>query len=150
MHWVDEEKKLTEQLQILRELRKVFGEEVIEIASKARLAVHREWMKALCKGAPSKASEVFEHSAFSVTAADSDLLVYDVLEDSRKRFAVRIRKCKYADFYKAEGSPEIGYAMHCALDFGEAEAYWPGVSLTRTKTLMQGDDCCNHCYEFKK
>jgi hypothetical protein len=37
MHWVDEEKKLTEQLQILRELRKVFGEEVIEIASKARL-----------------------------------------------------------------------------------------------------------------
>ena len=150
MHWVDEEKKLTEQLQILRELRKVFGEEVIEIASKARLAVHREWMKALCKGAPRRASEVFEHSAFSVTAADSDLLVYDVLEDSRKRFAVRIRKCKYADFYKGEGSPEIGYAMHCALDFGEAEAYWPGVSLTRTKTLMQGDDCCNHCYEFKK
>ena len=150
MHWVDEEKKLTEQLQILRELRKVFGEEVIEIASKARLAVHREWMKALCKGAPNRASEVFEHSAFSVTAADSGLLVYDVLEDSRKRFAVRIRKCKYADFYKGEGSPEIGYAMHCALDFGEAEAYWPGVSLTRTKTLMQGDDCCNHCYELKK
>lgn len=150
MDWTDEKKKLTEQLEILRELRKRFGEEVIEIASKARLAVHKDWMKALSKGAPSRPSEVFEHSAFSVTAANSDHLVYDVVEDSSERFAVEIKKCRYADFYKEQGSPEIGYAMHCALDFGEAEAYWPGVSLTRTKTLMQGDECCNHCYELKK
>jgi len=150
MDWADEKRKLTEQLEILRELRKRFGEEVIEIASKARLVVHREWMKGLSKRAPSRPSEVFEHSAFSVTGADSDLLVYDVAEDSSERFAVVIKKCKYSDFYKEQGSPEIGYAMHCALDFGEAEAYWPGITLTRTKTLMQGDECCNHCYELTK
>ena len=150
MDWSDEKKKLTEQLEILRELRKKFGEEVIEIASKARLAVHQESMRELSRNTPSRPSEVFEHSAFSVTAADSDLLAYDVVEDTSEKFAVKIKKCKYAEFYREKGCPEIGYAMHCALDFGEAEAYGPGITLTRTKTLMRGDEYCNHCYEFKK
>jgi hypothetical protein len=40
--------------------------------------------------------------------------------------------------------------MHCALDFGETEAFSSDVILKRTKTLMQGDDCCDHCYTLKK
>jgi len=150
MNWAEEKMHLTEQLEILRELRNRFGEEVIEIASKARLAVHKMWMEELSKDSPGRPSDVFKHSAFSVTTAGSDILVYDVGEDSTERFSVRIKKCKYADFYREEGSPEIGYAMHCALDFGEAEAFGSGISLQRTKTLMKGDDCCNHCYELKK
>jgi hypothetical protein len=150
MNWAEEKKHLTEQLEILRELRNRFGEEVIEIAGKARLAVHERWMEELSKDSTSRPSDVFKHSAFSVTTADTDLLVYDVVEDSSLRFEVRIKKCKYADFYRKNGSPEIGYAMHCALDFGEAEAFGSGILLERTKTLMQGDDYCNHCYELKK
>jgi hypothetical protein len=106
MNWADEKKRLTEQLEILRELRNRFGEEVIEIPRKARLAVHMRWMEELSKDSPGgRPSDVFKHSAFSVTAADSDLLVYDVVEDSSERFSVRIKKCKYADFYREEGSP---------------------------------------------
>jgi hypothetical protein len=150
MNWAEEKKHLTEQLEILRKLRNRFGEEVIEIAGKARLAVHERWMEELSKDSTSRPSDVFKHSAFSVTTADTDLLVYDVVEDSSLRFEVRIKKCKYADFYRENGSPEIGYAMHCALDFGEAEAFGSGILLERTKTLMQGDDYCNHCYELKK
>lgn len=150
MNWAEEKKHLTEQLEILLELRNRFGEEVIEIAGKARLAVHERWMEELSKDSTSRPSDVFKHSAFSVTTADTDLLVYDVVEDSSQRFEVRIKKCKYADFYRENGSPEIGYAMHCALDFGEAEAFGSGILLERTKTLMQGDDYCNHCYELKK
>lgn len=150
MNWAEEKKHLTEQLEILLELRNRFGEEVIEIASKARLAVHKRWMEALSKDSPGRPSDVFKHSAFSVTTADTELLVYDVVEDSNLRFEVRIKKCKYADFYREKGSPDIGYAMHCALDFGEAEAFGSRIVLKRTKTLVQGDDCCNHCYEFKK
>jgi hypothetical protein len=149
MDWTDKNKILTEQLEILLALRKKFGKEVIEIASKARLAVHQRWMRELSKGnPPNRPSEVFNHSAYTVTKDGSGSLQYDVLEDSENRFAVNITGCKYADFYKEKGSPDIGYLMHCALDFGEVEAFWPGITLKRTKTLMEGDECCNHCYEL--
>jgi hypothetical protein len=150
MDWDEEQKHLTEQLEILRKLRKRFGEEVIEIASNARLTVHKKWMEQLSNGESGRPSEIFKHSAFSVTSAEESLLQYEVLEDSDERFAVKITKCKYADFYIEKGEPEIGYAMHCALDFGEAEAYSSEFILKRTKTIMQGDSYCNHCYKRKK
>ena len=95
-------------------------------------------------------SEIFWHSAFSVTSDEKDLLEYEVLEDSDDKFAVKITKCKYADFYLDRGASEIGYRMHCALDFGETEAFSSEITLKRTKTLMQGDNYCNHCYELKQ
>jgi hypothetical protein len=150
MDWDKEQKHLSEQLEIIRKLRERFGEEVIEIASNARLAVHKKWMEQLSKRKSGRPSEIFKYSAFSVTSANENLLEYEVLEDSDDKFAVKITECKYADFYIEKGEPEIGYAMHFALDFGEAEAFSSEVILKRTKTIMQGNHYCNHCYILKK
>ena len=140
MNWADEEKILTERLEILIALKKRFGEEVIEVASKARLALHQKWMRELSQETPpNRPAEIFHHSAYTVTSADSDLLQYEVLEDFPNKFAVKITHCKVADFYRARGFPEIGYAMHCALDFGEATAFWPAIRLKRSRTIMRGD-----------
>jgi len=147
MNWNEERSHLAEQLEIIKKLKERFGEEVIEIASKARLAVHKKWMQQLAQGKSGRPSEIFKHSAFSVTSAEENLLQYEVLEDSDEKFAVKVTKCKYAEFYTERGEAELGYAVHCALDFGEAEAFSPDIILKRTKTLMQGDGCCNHCYE---
>jgi hypothetical protein len=119
-------------------------------ASRARLSVHKKWMKQLSKRKSGRPSEIFKHSAFSVTPAEEDLLQYEVLEDSDEKFAVKITKCKYADFCIEKGEPKIGDAMHCALDFAETEAFSSEIILKRTKMLMQGDIFCNHCYELKK
>lgn len=148
MNWDEERNHLIEQLEILKRLRERFGEEVIEIASNAKLAVHKKWMKQLSKSKSGRLSEIFTHSAFSVTSADENLLKYEVLEDSDEKFAVKITKCKYREFYTERGEAEIGYAIHCALDFGETEAFSSDIILKRTKTLMQGDNYCNHCYEL--
>jgi hypothetical protein len=151
LKWADEEKFLEEQLEILVKLRNHFGEDVIEIARRARLFVHQERMRELSKqNPPKRPAEVFGHSAYSVSAADPGILEYDVLEDSERRFAVKIKRCCYADFYRGHGYPEIGYALHCSLDLGEAKAFWPEIRFTRTKTLMQGDDHCNHCYKLPR
>ena len=147
MNWSEKKIILTEWLEILLALRKIYGDEVIGIASQTRLAVHQKWLKEISTTiSPCRPSEVFNHSARSVTADDSDLLKYEVLEDTKKKFSVRITHCKYADFYRKEGFPDIGYAMHCALDEGEAEAYWPRIQFKRAKTIMQGDECCDHSY----
>ena len=150
MDWDEEQKHLIEQLEILKKLKERFGEEIIEIASSARLAVHKKWMEKLSKSKSGRPSEIFKHSAFSVTSAEESLLEYEVLEDSNEKFAVKITKCRYAEFYIEKGEPEIGYALHCALDFGETEAFSSDIALKRTKTIMQGDGYCNHCYERKK
>ena len=150
MDWNEVKNHLTEQLEILKNLKERFGEQVIEIASSAKLAVHKTWMKKLSGGKSGRPSEIFMHSAFSVTSAEENILEYKVLEDTNEKFAVKITKCKYADFYIENDEPEIGYAMHCALDFGETEAFSPEIILKRTKTLMQGDNYCNHCYEIRK
>ena len=150
MNWNEEQNHLIEQLEILKKLKEQYGEKAIEIASRARLAVHKKWMKDLSTQKAGRPSEIFKHSAFSVTSAEKDLLEYEILEDSDERFSVIVTKCKYADFYTAQGEVEIGYAIHCALDFGETEAFSSDIVLKRTKTLMQGDDCCDHCYERKK
>jgi hypothetical protein len=147
MNWNAEHHHLSEQLEILKKLRARFGEEAIEIASQARLDVHNTWIQRWSQNASGRPSDIFNHSAFGVTSADESLLEYEVLEDSDEKFEVCITQCKYAEFYIAQGEPKIGYAMHCALDFGEAAAYSPDIILKRTKTLMRGDRCCNHCYE---
>jgi hypothetical protein len=149
MEWDDELKVLTEQIEILNALKEKFGEAAIAMASQARLTVHQRWIREIVKANPiHRPSQVFHHSAFSVTTGDDDLLKYTVLEDTDRRYRVKITGCKYADIYREKGCPEIGYAMHCALDFDEVKVFKPKVVLKRKRTLMLGDAFCDHCYEF--
>jgi hypothetical protein len=45
---------------------------------------------------------------------------------------------------------DIGYAVICHPDFASAEGYSTKLRLVRTKTLMQGHDCCNHRWLWKE
>jgi len=87
MNWNEKKNYLTEQLEILKILKDRFGNEVIEIASNAKLAVHKTWMKELAKSKSGYLSEIFKHSAFRVTSDNEDLLKYEILEDSNTRFS---------------------------------------------------------------
>jgi hypothetical protein len=147
MNWEDEKKFLEEQLEILLELKRRFGPEVVKLAHKMRLEVHKQRMKKL-REKSSRLKDVFLHSAFSVSVAEPGILEYEVLEDSERKFAVRVTRCAYAEFYTKRGFPDIGYALHCAMDFEEAKAFWPEIDLIRTQTLMQGADFCDHCYHL--
>ena len=47
-------------------------------------------------------------AAFKAYATD-DALAYDVVEQSEDAFAIDIRRCRYAEFYKELGEPELGF-----------------------------------------
>jgi len=51
--------------------------------------------------------------------------------------------CVLADTYREWGAPDIGYLVCCGVDFAYVAAQHPNLRLERTKTLMQGDDCCD-------
>jgi hypothetical protein len=87
-------------------------------------------------------------SAFATYARD-DALQYDILEESEDAFALNVTRCRYAEFYKALGEPELGFLLVCSADFAVAEGFGPDISLTRSQTIMQGAPCCDFRYRRK-
>jgi hypothetical protein len=44
--------------------------------------------------------------------------------------------CRYAEFYKELGEPELGFLLVCSADFLMAEGFDPDITLTRRQTIM--------------
>ena len=84
-------------------------------------------------------------SAFTTYARD-DALHYDVIEQSQDAFAFDVTRCRYAEFYKELGEPELGFLLVCSADFDTAEGFGADVELTRTQTIMQGASHCDFRY----
>lgn len=70
-----------------------------------------------------------------------------VIEDSEKAFELKITRCLWEKVYREADATDLGYAIVCNTDFATADA--SNQTLIRTKTLMQGDDCCNHRWIYK-
>ena len=87
----------------------------------------------------------FVASAFRSYARD-DALEYDVLEQTPDAYSIDIRRCRYAEFYKELGEPELGFLLVCTADFAVADGFGDDVKLTRTQTIMQGADHCDFRY----
>ena len=87
-------------------------------------------------------------SAFEMFAA-GDALKYDVLKETPDTFDLNVTQCRYAEFYKKIGAPELGFLLTCSADFSHAEGFGPGVQLTRTQTIMQGASHCDFRYALK-
>jgi fumarate reductase iron-sulfur subunit len=75
-----------------------------------------------------------------------DLSEFTVEERSPKRLRIRVTRCSFAEEMRRLDASDIGEAHYCAYDQGFCEGLNPTIRFTRTKTLMAGDDCCNHTY----
>ena len=65
------------------------------------------------------------------------------VELTDKVFEVKVTNCLWAKTFREKDAGDIGYATMCHGDFTGAAAYHPKLKLERTKTLMEGHDCCN-------
>lgn len=88
-------------------------------------------------------------SAFTTYARD-DALDYTVIEQSEDAFAFDVTRCRYAEFYKELGEPELGFLLVCSADFDTAEGFGGDIELTRTQTIMQGAPHCDFRYRRVK
>jgi len=84
-------------------------------------------------------------SAF-VTYARDDALEYKTIEQSTDAFAFDVTACRYAEFYKELGEPELGFLLVCTADFATSEGFGPDIKLTRTQAIMQGASHCDFRY----
>lgn len=58
--------------------------------------------------------------------------------------------CPIAEVFKEIGKEEYGFILFCATDPYIVEGFNPDIEFRRTKTLMNGDSCCDHYYCVKK
>ena len=83
-------------------------------------------------------------SAFA-TYARENALDYRVIVTNA--FEIDVTRCRYAEFYKELGEPELGFLLVCSADLTTAEGFGPDIKLTRTQTIMQGASHCDFRYK---
>jgi len=73
---------------------------------------------------------------------------FEVLVRTPHFLALRVTRCPFAEEMRRLGAADIGDAFYCAYDHGFCQGLNPAIRFTRTRTLMRGDDCCDHTYEL--
>ncbi len=73
-------------------------------------------------------------------------LTMDIIEDTDTVFEIKVTECLSATSFLKARAGDIGYARVCWGDYAWAEGFNPKIKLIRDKTLMEGDDYCNHRY----
>lgn len=72
------------------------------------------------------------------------VLSWDVVEDTEHAVEVRVRECLWSEVFRAMGAADVGFVFVCQPDFTMCQGFNPQIRLERTRTLMQGHDCCDH------
>jgi hypothetical protein len=72
------------------------------------------------------------------------VLTYEFVEDTERAAQIKVTECLWAKTFREAEAADIGYATICYGDYAAAPAFNPKMKMIRTKTLMQGQDCCNH------
>jgi hypothetical protein len=124
-------------------------EELIELLKRAATEHYaqrgRNWAKSVDK------KEFAAYFDF-LRKPDRDWLhtcTHEIIEDTDKVLQVRYTECIYADIFREENAQDIGYAAFCHGDFAIFSALDSRITLIRSKTLMQGDDCCDHRFVWE-
>ena len=129
---------------LVRELEKILGKE------EAHKLVGDIWEREIVKGVKERVEKnpitsfedwVQRHEGGSSMWKHANIdepVVYT--ENSRSCNTVG---CLWADTWREWGAEDIGYLIECKPDFDIFKAMHPNLRLERTKTLMQGDDCCD-------
>jgi hypothetical protein len=74
-------------------------------------------------------------------------LTHEIVTDTPKVFELKVTECVWAKVFRDAGlGGQLGHAAVCNMDFYWPTAFNPDFKMERTKTLMQGHDCCNHRY----
>ena len=130
---------------ILKVMKERFGEEVYDIIVKENSErVKQGWRK--------KAEEHGDNSIESLIKILWEPLQSEfewTMEKTDAGVQMKCTKCPTAERALRLGVEEQFYYEICKNDWSVVEGFNPNIGFTMTKTLMQGDDYCNHFYYYK-
>jgi hypothetical protein len=135
---------------VMRALRAELGRDKADALVKGAL---RDWSKGLfaeigkdIEGSPYRKFATMNTALADVTMQE---VSFDMHRRDKQALEFDITSCRFAEFFRALGEPELGALLICHVDADIAEAGGDEVSFSRTQTLMQGASCCNFRYKFE-
>jgi hypothetical protein len=135
---------------VMRALRAELGKEKADAIVRGAL---RDWSKQLfaaigseIEGSPRRKWATMQGAFNDVTQRE---VTFDILRKDEEALDIDVTSCRFADFFRALGEPELGALLVCQGDVDIAEAAGGNVSLERAQTIMQGAPCCAFRYKFE-
>ncbi|HSH05015.1 MAG TPA: L-2-amino-thiazoline-4-carboxylic acid hydrolase [Anaerolineae bacterium] len=77
-----------------------------------------------------------------------DALELEMLKQGEGDLHFNVRRCRYAEMYRALGVPELGALLSCNRDGALVEGFNGEAVFERTQTIMEGADFCDFRYRF--
>jgi hypothetical protein len=138
-------------LPVLKLLRKELG---YDRANELVYGALRVWSREVFAEVGSKK----EGSGFEIwSAMDAELatltgddIEYETLREDAEALDLNVTSCKFAQFFKELGEPELGAILTCEVDHHMAAASQQEVHLDIDKTIMKGDRLCDFRYKFNR
>jgi len=81
--------------------------------------------------------------------ASDEALKIEIIKEDEDELCFNVNSCKYADMYEKLGIRELGCLLSCSRDFWFMDGFNPEIELIRTKTIMDGSECCDFRYVRK-
>ncbi|WP_210260299.1 L-2-amino-thiazoline-4-carboxylic acid hydrolase [Hongsoonwoonella zoysiae] len=131
---------------VIEAMAEAFGkDEVHEVLRKTVVEIARKQGRELAADFGSDPAAFQETLEFWT---QDDALQIDVLRDDGRYLDFDVKRCRYAEMYRALGVPELGALLSCNRDFALIEGFNENAKLTREQTIMKGAPCCTFRYDF--
>lgn len=139
--------RFAERVDDLNGLREVFGQRVEEIVKENRAKkLETDWQKI-----------AEEHGSNDIQGIKDTLwkFVLDVgieyqVADTAEGTQFRVTRCPFAEMAQEIGAADWGFICFCEDDYSITAGFNPEMGFRRTKTLMEGHECCDHFYYLPK
>jgi predicted ArsR family transcriptional regulator len=136
-------------LPVLRALRAELGKDKADAIVKQAL---RDWSKQLfaaigegIEGSPRRKWAAIQSVFGEVSGREVEV---EILRHDEEALYLDVTHCRFADFFRALGEPDLGALLICEADFDIASVGEGEVSLDRAQTIMQGAPSCTFRYKF--
>jgi predicted ArsR family transcriptional regulator len=136
-------------LPVLRALRAELGKDKADGIVKQAL---RDWSRQLfaaigdgIEGSPRRKWATIQTVFGEVSGREVEV---EILRHDKEALEIDVTRCRFAEFFRALGEPELGALLICEADFDIASVGQGEVSLERAQTIMQGAPTCTFRYKF--
>jgi L-2-amino-thiazoline-4-carboxylic acid hydrolase len=134
---------------VLRALRAELGKDKADAIVKQAL---RDWSRELfasigdsIEGSPRRKWATVQSAWNKVSEREVE---FEILRHDQEALEIDVTRCRFAEFFRALGEPELGALLICEADFDVAAVGGGAVSLERAQTIMKGAPTCPFRYKF--
>ena len=141
-----EEEKCVTVSWMLKFMKEHFGEETYTTFVKAQSEGRRSHFSKLAEEGGDNSIEALIKIIFE---PNREQIAEYTVEEMDSGFQLNVTDCWPYKIAKRHGIMEQLFLTCCSCEQFFVEGFNPNIGLKRTKTLMQGDDCCDHFFYYR-